>query len=95
MTYFFCNGKIYVILNKLQKLSTEQYDSYGTAKMLISVLTETLGITETKLASIFTHLVYDGVYASKEDRICGGGCLELRKYVSEILGLADNELTGN
>ena len=95
MTYFFCNGKIYVILNKLQKLSTDQYDSFGTAKMLISVLTETLGITETKLASIFTHLVYDGVYASKEDRISGGGCLELKKYVSEILGLGDNELTGN
>ena len=95
MTYFFCNGKIYVILNKLQKLSTDQYDSFGTAKMLISVLTETLGITETKLASIFTHLVYDGVYASKEERIRGGGCLDIRKHVSELLKLDDNELTGN
>jgi hypothetical protein len=56
---------------------------------------QTNGTDRWNTPSIFTHLVYDGVYASKEDRIRGGGCLELRKYVSEILGLADNELTGN
>ena len=95
ITYFFYEGKIHVILNKLQKLGTLDYDGNGTAKMLISALTETLGVTETKLAKIFKHLVYDGVYASQEERIRGGGCLDIKKHVSDLLGLNNFELTGN
>ena len=83
------------MLNKLQKLSTQDYDANGTAKMLISVLTETLGITQSKLASILKHLVYDGVYASPQERVRGGGSLDLRKHVSQLLGLDENALTGN
>ena len=63
--------------------------------MLISVLTETLGLTNTKLARTLRHLVYDGVYASKEERVRGGGSLDLKKHVSDLLGLDDGELTGN
>ena len=55
VTYFFYQGKIHVILNKLEKLSTTDYDGEGTAKMLISVLTETLGLTVTKLARTLKH----------------------------------------
>ena len=44
MTYFFSDGKIHVILNKLQKLSTDEYDGPGTANMLINTLCETLGM---------------------------------------------------
>ena len=95
MTYYFFEGKIHVILNKLQKLGTFDYDSIGTAKMLISVLTETLGVSETRLSKILKHLVYDGVYASQEERIRGGGYLDIRKHVSELLGLDKNTLTGN
>ena len=84
-----------MILNKLQKLGTLDYDGNGTAKMLISALTETLGVTETKLAKIFKHLVYNGVYASQEERIRGGGCLDIKKHVSDLLGLNNFELTGN
>ena len=40
-------------------------------------------------------MVYDGVYASKEERIRGGGCLDIRKHVSDLLKLEENELTGN
>ena len=61
------------------------YDSNGTAQMVIRVLTETLGLTETKLATILRHFVYDGVYASKQERIRGGGCLDIKKHVSEFL----------
>jgi hypothetical protein len=95
MTYFFLDGKLHIVLNKLQKLELLDYDSNGTAQMVIRVLTETLGLTETKLATILRHFVYDGVYASKQERIRGGGCLDIKKHVSELLGLGENEITGN
>ena len=44
LTYYFHKGKIHIILNKLQKLSSEDYDGIGTANMLISTLCETLGM---------------------------------------------------
>ena len=65
VTYFFYNGKIHAILNKLQKLEEKDYDSKGTAAMLIKVLCDTLGVTESKLSRILKHLVYDGVYAGE------------------------------
>ena len=58
VTFFFYDGHIHVILNKLQKLGTLDYDGNGMAKMLVSVLTETLGITETKLAMILRVLIF-------------------------------------
>ena len=71
-TYFFNNGRIHVILNKLRKLCTDEYDGRGTAKMLIDTLCETLGFTKMRLSRVLKHLVYDGVYASPEERIAGG-----------------------
>ena len=94
-TYFFNDGRIHVILNKLRKLSTEEYDGRGTAIMLIDTLCETLGFTKMRLSRVLKHLVYDGVYASPEERIAGGGSLDLKKHVSEILGLDPESLTGN
>ena len=60
MTYFFCDGKIHVLQNKLEKLSSIDYDGYGTANMLLKVLRETLGLTDTSLARVLRHFVYDG-----------------------------------
>ena len=95
MTYFFYEGKIHIILNKIQKLKTEDYDGPGTAHMLIKTLCETLGVTTSKLSRILKHLVYDGVYADVEERVAGGGCLELKKNLIQILGLDENSITGN
>ena len=60
MTYFFAEGHIYVILNKLAKLSTQDYNSEGTASMMIKTLFETLGFTKSKLSKVLKHFVYDG-----------------------------------
>jgi hypothetical protein len=60
MTYFFHNGKIHVLLNKLQKLKSDDYSAIKTAEMVVSVLKETLGLTDTQLARILRHFVYDG-----------------------------------
>ena len=95
MTYFFNEGMIHVVLNKLQKLSTSDYDAPGTANMVIETLCETLGFSKSKLSRILKHFIYDGVYADKEERVEGGGCLELKKHVAEALGLDDDSITGN
>ena len=57
MTYFFSDGKIYCILNKLQSLSTADYDSEGTAKMVIKTLCETLGNSFQGLFKNECHVV--------------------------------------
>ena len=93
-SYFFNNGKLHVILNKLHKLSTDEYSAEGTAEMLICTLCETLGVSKSQLSKILKHLIYDGVYADVEERIAGGGCLELKKHVSNLLGI-DGCITGN
>jgi hypothetical protein len=41
------------------------------------------------------HLIYDGVYASMEERVAGGGSLELRKHIIKELGLDEDDITGN
>ena len=95
LTFFFHKGKIHIILNKLAKLSTDEYDAEGTADVLINTLIETLGVTRTRLAVLLVHFVYDGVYATKEERVSGGGCLELKIKVAEKLGLENASITGD
>ena len=53
------------------------------------------GVSKTKLSRILTHLVYDGVYANNEERVMGGGCLELRKHLIELLGMNKDSISGN
>ena len=45
LTYFFNNGVIYIILNKLMVMAVDEYDSEGTARAVINGLQETLGLT--------------------------------------------------
>lgn len=54
-----------------------------------------LGVSKMKLSRLLKHLVYDGVYADANERVAGGGSLELKKYVIQLLGLNENSLTGN
>ena len=70
MTYFFAEGHIYVILNKLAKLSTKDYNSEGTGSMVIKTLCETLGFTKSKLSKVLKHFVYDGGRLSGKFIIC-------------------------
>jgi hypothetical protein len=86
LTYFFHGGKIHVVLNQLVKLTTEDYEA-GTASMVVKCLSETLGLSLTELGLKLVHFVYDGVYATKEQRVSGGGCLSLIKHVATLLGL--------
>ena len=68
LTYCFYDGEIHVLLNKLEKLGLEDYDADGTAAMVIRVLTETLAVTEQKLAQLLIHFVYCLLYTSPSPR---------------------------
>ena len=74
--------------------------------MLDSILDTEQGCAETfirshkkcyflQLATMLVHFVYDGVYATKEERIHGGGSLELKKHVAESLGLDHEDITSD
>ena len=76
-----------MVLNQLTILKEEDYDTMGTAEMVINALRLTLGCTRTELADKLRHLIYDDVYASPEERASGGGCLSLIDTVTEALGL--------
>jgi len=52
---FFNEGKIYCFLNGLVKMAEDEYDSRGTAKMVVDQLKETLGLTRTQLATKLLH----------------------------------------
>ena len=75
ITYFFWEGKLHCVLNELTILNLNDYDSQGTARMVVHSLTSTLGYSRTQLANTLSYFVYAGVYASPEERVGGGGCL--------------------
>ena len=95
LTYFFFEGQIFLCLNKLEKMSEDDYDGEGTAVMVVRVLEETLGYNRFGLAQSLVHFVYDGVFANKEERVKGGGCLSLRKEMCKQLGLDDGAISGD
>ena len=94
MTYFFVDGRIYVLLNKLVHLSTKDYDGPGTAEMVLKCLEETTGLTRTEIKEKLVHVSYDGVYAEREERIRGGGSLSLRSNLETKLNLEKGSITG-
>ena len=93
-TYFFWEGKLHIVANELRVLTLNDYDSEGTAKMVVASLCSTLGYSRTGLAHRLRHCTYDGVYASPEERVAGGGCLSLVDNVTELLGLDKGDITG-
>ena len=46
------------------------------------------------MAVILVTFAYDGVYATTEERVTGGGSLNLVKFVAEDLGLEEGDLRG-
>ena len=75
VTYFFYDGKLNVYLNAVYPMKSFQYGREETAKFVGQELMRTLNLTRHEVATKFVHSCYDGVYASKEERTRGGGCL--------------------
>ena len=95
LTYFFCEGRIYFLLNSVQKMKSDDYDSYETAQMVTRVLMETLGLGLEVLKTRLHHFTYDGVYCSNEERWTGRGGLSLSDNVARVLGLQPGDISGN
>ena len=51
-------------------------------------------MTRNQIAKIFSHCVYDGVYATAEERVRGGGSLSLKTKFAIWLGLPEDEFNG-
>ena len=73
LSYFFLGGSMYIVLNKLHKMQIKDYDAKGHANFVIQSLIDTTGLSKDQLATKCVHFAYDGVYATKEERVSGGG----------------------
>ena len=51
--------------------------------MVGTELMHSLGITRAGIGQVFHHSVYDGVYASPEERADGGGCLSMNAHFAK------------
>ena len=58
-------------------------------------LVRTLGIKREEVSEVFHHAVYDGVYATAEERVHGGGCLSLTKHLADWCGVNAHHFTGS
>ena len=94
LTYFFWEGRISILLNSVHRMKSDQADSNETAQMVITMLTETLGLSLSALKSKCHHFSYDGVYCTHEERTTNNG-LALTDYFAELLGLEKGDVTGN
>ena len=54
--------------------------NFNTANLVGIVLMASLGLTKREIGEKFHHSVYDGVYATPEERVAGGGCLSLNRH---------------
>ena len=63
LTYFFHNGVIYIILNKLFVMAAVEYNSEGTARSVVGHLMETLGLTRFVMHIIKIIIIMYYAYA--------------------------------
>ena len=68
--YFFYKREIHVVMNSLHVIKSNKYDGSSSAKMVYLNLIASLGLTRSEMKKIFHHAVYDGVYATPEERTC-------------------------
>ena len=91
-TYYFWKGEIKVFLNEIFIMKSKHSDGEGSARMTCLTLMKTLGFSKEELAEKLEHISFDGVYANTEDRIRGGGSLNLVRHVAEYLGLGSDSV---
>ena len=62
--------------------------------MLVGIDLSSLRLTGKEVSEIFHHAVYDGVYATPEER-WQGGSLSLPKHFADWCGIGEDNITGN
>ena len=76
-------------------MKSNQYSGEATAKFVGEELMRTLGLTRNEVANKFVHSYYDGVYASKDERVRGGGCLSLMKHFANWCRQEEENFSGS
>lgn len=76
-------------------MNPEEYSGAGAAEMLGKVLMTSLGLSKEDVAEKFCHGTYDGVYATTQERVRGGGSLNLIHHFAEWCNKPKTALTGH
>ena len=95
VTLFFHEGKIRGIMNDLHVMKSYEYDGVNTANLVGIDLMASLGSSKREIGEKFHHSVYDGVYATPEERVAGGGCLSLNRHLEAWCNVESNSITGH
>ena len=91
----FFEGKIHVLLNSVHKMKAEEYSGRGSAKMVGNTLMSSLGLSKEEVGDKFKHGTYDGVYATAQERVQGGGSLSLIYHFADWCELPRNQFSGH
>lgn len=95
VTYYFWKGEIHIFLNSIHQMKSTEYSAESTADMVGRDLMTSLGLTREEVGTIFVHAVYDGVYATKEERTKGGGGLSLKNHFAKWCGQDEGKFSGS
>ena len=80
VTYYCYKGKLCVFLNSVHPMKSDEYGGEKTAEFIGKELMRTLKLSKEEVGAKYVHMVYDGVYATREERVKGGGYLDLKKH---------------
>ena len=76
-------------------MKSNEYDGFNTSNMVGIDLMASLGLTKEEVKNIVHHFVYDGVCATPEERVAGGGCLSLINHFADWCFVEHGSITGN
>ena len=82
-----------MFLTNLHVVLSKEYEGEGTANSVGMELVQSLGIRREDVANIFHHAVYDGVYATAEERAHGRGCISLTRHMAEWCDVDEDYFT--
>ena len=72
-----------------------EYDGPGCAEVVGNLLMLSLNLSKDEISQKFRHGTYDGIYASSEDRVAGGGRLSLMDHFANWCGTSKEFFTGH
>jgi hypothetical protein len=84
-----------VLLNSVHKMKVEEYSGKGSAEMIGKTLMASLGLSKEQVGEKFRHGTYDGVYALSEERVAGGGSLNLMLHFADWCKLPHEYFSGH
>ena len=75
-------------------MTSKEMSGSGAANMIIEALMYSLNMTRVEIRQKLRHVTYDGVYALTEERVHGGGSLNLTLHLESQLQLNRGDISG-